>query len=134
MIHDVFLNDALDGPLPIAYYSAALFRMTEGRAYSAAEYRVWLTSAGLTPAEVVSTLMHCGVLPGVKHLLKWGRVANPLQGSRPLAPSNRSPALHVSRSQLLHKQLVLRQTLLRQVNQVRMMREDNHLRLPRQRR
>ena len=25
LIHDVFLNDALDGPLPIALYSAALF-------------------------------------------------------------------------------------------------------------
>ena len=36
LIHDVFLNDALDGPLPIALYSAALFRLTEGRAYSAA--------------------------------------------------------------------------------------------------
>ena len=39
MIHDVFLNDALDGPLPIALYSAALFCVTQGRAYSAAEYR-----------------------------------------------------------------------------------------------
>jgi ubiquinone/menaquinone biosynthesis C-methylase UbiE len=66
LIHDVFLNDALDGPLPIAYYSAALFRLTEGRAYSAGEYRNWLTSAGLLPGEVVSTLIHCGVLPGVK--------------------------------------------------------------------
>ena len=34
LIHDVFLNDALDGPLPIALYSAALFSFTEGRAYS----------------------------------------------------------------------------------------------------
>ena len=32
LIHDVFLNDALDGPLPIALYSAALFCVTEGRA------------------------------------------------------------------------------------------------------
>ena len=47
LIHDVFLNDALDGPLPIALYSAALFRLTEGRAYSAAEYRGWLAEAGL---------------------------------------------------------------------------------------
>jgi hypothetical protein len=66
LIHDVFLNDALDGPLPVALYSAALFCLTEGRAYSAAEYRAWLTGAGLTPARVVPTLIHCGVLPGVK--------------------------------------------------------------------
>jgi hypothetical protein len=66
LIHDVFLNDELDGPLPIALYSAALFCMTEGRAYSAAEYRAWLTEAGLTPQPMVPTLVHCGVLPAVK--------------------------------------------------------------------
>jgi hypothetical protein len=62
----VFLNDALDGPLPVALYSAALFTLTEGRAYSAAEYRAWLTDAGLTPQPVVPTAIHCGVLAGVK--------------------------------------------------------------------
>jgi predicted O-methyltransferase YrrM len=65
LIHDVFLNDALDGPLPIALYSAALFCLTEGRAYSAAEYRGWLREAGLAAAEsVMPTLIHCGVLAG----------------------------------------------------------------------
>jgi hypothetical protein len=64
LVHDVFLNDALDGPLPIALYSAALFALTEGRAYSAAEYRQWLAEAGLTPGAVVPTLIHCGVLTG----------------------------------------------------------------------
>ena len=39
LIHDVYLHDTMDGPLPIALYSAALFTLTEGRAYSAAEYR-----------------------------------------------------------------------------------------------
>jgi len=66
LIHDVFLNDALDGPLPIALYSAALFRLTEGRAYSAREYRTWLRAAGLEPSTVVPTLIHCGILSGVK--------------------------------------------------------------------
>ena len=66
LTHDVFLNDALDGPLPIALYSAALFCLTEGRAYSAAEYRGWLAEAGLTPGPVTPTLIHCGVLPGMK--------------------------------------------------------------------
>ncbi len=64
VVHDVFLNDALDGPLPIALYSAALFVMTEGRAYSAQEYREWMTEAGLVPEAVAPTLVHCGVLPG----------------------------------------------------------------------
>jgi hypothetical protein len=66
LIHDVFLTDAHDGPLPIALYSAALFTLTEGRAYSAAEYRDWLTAAGLQPRPVIPTLVHCGVLTGVK--------------------------------------------------------------------
>jgi hypothetical protein len=66
LIHDVFLNDALDGPLPVALYSALLFLLSEGRAYSAAEYRDWLQEAGFTPQPLVPTLIHCGVLPGLK--------------------------------------------------------------------
>jgi SAM-dependent methyltransferase len=66
LIHDVFLNDDLDGPLPIALYSAALFTLTEGRAYSAAEYRCWLHEAGFETRPVVPTLVHCGVLEARK--------------------------------------------------------------------
>ncbi|HVW38734.1 MAG TPA: methyltransferase [Pirellulales bacterium] len=67
LIHDVFLNDAHDGPLAIALYSASLFSLTEGRADSAAEFRQMLSAAGLRPAkEIVPTLIHCGVLEGIK--------------------------------------------------------------------
>jgi SAM-dependent methyltransferase len=66
LVHDVYLNDALDGPLPIALYSAALFSFTQGRAYSADEYRGWLTATGLTPEPLIPTLIHCGVLPAAK--------------------------------------------------------------------
>ena len=66
LVHDVFLNDAMDGPLPTALYSAALFSVTEGRAYSGAEYRAFLAEAGLTPQPIVPTLVHCGVLAGIK--------------------------------------------------------------------
>ena len=70
VIHDVFLNDELDGPLPIALYSAALFTLTEGRAYSAAEYRQWLADASLDVSdEIVPTLIHCGALTGTKHVV-----------------------------------------------------------------
>jgi predicted O-methyltransferase YrrM len=65
LIHDVFLSDALDGPLPIALYSAALFSLTEGRAYAAGEYRTWLESAGMQTKPIVPTGVHCGVLEGV---------------------------------------------------------------------
>jgi predicted O-methyltransferase YrrM len=66
LIHDAFLNDALDGPLPVALYSANLFCVCEGRAYSAGEYRSWLIEAGLEPGRVVATLAHCGVISGRK--------------------------------------------------------------------
>ena len=66
LVHDVLLNDALDGPLPVALYSAALFSMTEGRAYSAAEFQGWQRAAGLMPAGIVPTLAHCAVLMAMK--------------------------------------------------------------------
>lgn len=66
LVHDVFLHDDHSGPLPLALYSASLFSLTEGRAYSAAEYRAMLEQAGLQPDEVYPTLVHCGVLPARK--------------------------------------------------------------------
>jgi SAM-dependent methyltransferase len=66
IIHDVLLNDELDGPYHIAIYSVVLFSVTEGRAYSAAEYRQWLSEAGLVPQEVVPTFVHCSALTAVK--------------------------------------------------------------------
>lgn len=66
IIHDAFLNDTLDGPWEIAVYSVALYLITEGRAYSAAEYRSWLTHVGLTPETVQPTLGLCGMLAARK--------------------------------------------------------------------
>lgn len=65
-IHDVFMDDELDGPLPLALYSASLFTLTEGRVYSAAEYREMLGQAGFRAVgSVQPTLIHCGVLEAV---------------------------------------------------------------------
>ncbi len=66
ILQDVFLDDDLGGPLPIALYSAALFSVTEGRAYSAAEYSGWLREVGLHPIERIPTLAHCAALVAVK--------------------------------------------------------------------
>ena len=66
LIHDVFLNDDLSGPLPTALYSAALFTLTEGRAYSGLEYQTWLREAGLKVQPMQPTLVHCGVMAAVK--------------------------------------------------------------------
>ncbi|MES2732671.1 MAG: methyltransferase [Bacteroidota bacterium] len=50
-IHDAFLDDTLDGPLAVTDYSAQLFWVTKGRAYSRKEYRDWLSKAGMVPKE-----------------------------------------------------------------------------------
>ena len=67
LVHDAFLDDDLGGPFALAMYSTALFTLTEGRAYSAEEYRKWLMTVGLRPTGVIKkTLVHCAVLEGVR--------------------------------------------------------------------
>ena len=66
LIHDAFLNDDLSGPLYPALFSVALMVITQGRNYSVAEYKTWLTAAGLKTGEVQPTLVHSSVLVGTK--------------------------------------------------------------------
>lgn len=66
LIHDALLNDGLDGPLPVALYSAALFVLTEGRCYSGEEYGRWMKEVGLTAGSAIRTLIHCSVIAGTK--------------------------------------------------------------------
>jgi ubiquinone/menaquinone biosynthesis C-methylase UbiE len=65
LVHDAFLNDAMDGPLNIALYSANLFCVTEGRCYSATECRAWLEEAGLKSQNAVPTLADCAIIAGM---------------------------------------------------------------------
>lgn len=66
-IHDSFLNDSLDGPLPVTDYSALLFLGTKGRCYSKKEYRSWLTEAGLNcSSSYIPTLMDYGLISASK--------------------------------------------------------------------
>jgi SAM-dependent methyltransferase len=66
LIHDALLDDDLAGPLYPALFSVALMLLTEGRNYSGAEYKAWLTAAGLSPGEPIPTLVHSRVLIGAK--------------------------------------------------------------------
>lgn len=69
VLHDVYLNDSMDGPLPIALYSADLFYLTEGRAYSCAEYLAFFRETGWQAddsQQPVPTMAHCGVIQAVK--------------------------------------------------------------------
>ncbi len=62
-VHDVFLNDTLDGPMAVTDYSAQLFWNTKGRCYSRAEYRNWFVQAGLTPtSDNIPTQMDYGLI------------------------------------------------------------------------
>ena len=66
LVHDVLLDDDLGGPLPLALYSASLFTLTEGRAYSGLEYRTWLAEAGLSVEPPLPTLAHCSLIAARK--------------------------------------------------------------------
>ncbi|GAA4459453.1 methyltransferase [Nibrella saemangeumensis] len=66
-VHDAFLNDALDGPQAVTDYSAQLFWVTKGRAYSRREYRQWFTEAGLVATtENISTQLDYGLIRALK--------------------------------------------------------------------
>ena len=49
-----------------ALYSAALFALTEGRAYSAAEYQSWIRTTGLTTIGNDPTGVHCRVITAMR--------------------------------------------------------------------
>lgn len=69
ILHDVYLNDELDGPLPIALYSADLFYLTEGRAYSRSEYLQFFRETGWqadSQQQVRPTSAHCGTLEATR--------------------------------------------------------------------
>lgn len=66
LLHDALLDDKLSGPLHVAMYSVVLFFLTEGRAYSEAEYTTWLESANLKVQPAVPTRAHCSVIRATK--------------------------------------------------------------------
>lgn len=66
IIHDVLLNDSLDGPFHVATYSVVLFFLTEGRAYSRKEYESWLQESGFRSSEPRQTRVHCFALTATK--------------------------------------------------------------------
>ena len=67
-VHDAFLNDTLDGPLPVTDYSAQLFWVTKGRCYSRADYRSWLAEAGLHPTpDTIPTQLDYSLIRALRH-------------------------------------------------------------------
>jgi hypothetical protein len=66
VIHEAFLRDDKTGPLPVAEYSALLMNITQGKCYSAAEYRELLEPLGFELGTYRDTIADRGFLTAVK--------------------------------------------------------------------
>jgi len=55
VVHDAHINETKSGPLPVAKYSALLMHSTEGKCYSLAEMRAYLTQAGFAGMQFQET-------------------------------------------------------------------------------
>ncbi|OYP33891.1 methyltransferase [Rhodopirellula sp. MGV] len=66
IVHEAFLNDAKDGPLPVAEYSVLLANITQGRCYSPAEYGKIFEEQGFECAPYVDTLADRGFFVATK--------------------------------------------------------------------
>ena len=66
VIHDAHLDETKSGPLPVAKYSALLMHSTEGKCYSLAEMRGYLTETGFTGMEFTETAVDRSILTATK--------------------------------------------------------------------
>jgi len=62
IVHDAFINAEKTGPLHVAEYSALLMNITEGKCYSLAELRVFLSGAGFDWMEHQPTAVSRGYI------------------------------------------------------------------------
>jgi predicted nicotinamide N-methyase len=66
VIHDAFIDDDKSGPLPVAEYSATLAHITQGKCYSAQEYRELLSEFGIVAESYQATIGDRGFLVAFK--------------------------------------------------------------------
>ncbi len=66
VIHDAFINDDKDGPLPVAEYSALLMNITQGKCYSPAEYGSILEEFGFEVGPYQDTVADRGFMTAIK--------------------------------------------------------------------
>ena len=66
VIHEAFINDAKDGPLAIAEYSALLMNITQGKCYSHGEYASVLNDLGFKVGTYQETIANRGFLTAIK--------------------------------------------------------------------
>jgi predicted nicotinamide N-methyase len=66
IIHEAFLNDDKNGPLPVAEYSVLLVNITQGKCYSCAEYGEILKEHGFDVLPYQGTIADRGFFVAVK--------------------------------------------------------------------
>ncbi len=66
IIHDAFINEAKNGPLHVAEYSALLMHSTQGKCYSTGEYAALAEEAGFTAGEYHDTAVARGFMTAVR--------------------------------------------------------------------
>ena len=66
IIHDAFINEAKNGPLPVAEYSALLMHSTQGKCYGVGEYAELLREAGFEPGAYHDTAADRGFMTAIR--------------------------------------------------------------------
>ena len=66
VIHDAFINEAKNGPIHVAEYSALLMHSTQGKCYSTGEYAALAEEAGFTAGPYQDTAAARGFMTAVK--------------------------------------------------------------------
>lgn len=65
IIHGAIINEAKDGPLPVAEYSALLMNITQGKCYSVGEYNEMLTQHGFEMQQHQNTVGDRGFVTAI---------------------------------------------------------------------
>lgn len=66
LIHEAFVSDRKDGPLPVAEYSAMLMHFTQGKCYAPCEYGAILNSLGCEVLPYQDSIADRGFMAAIK--------------------------------------------------------------------
>ena len=66
VIHEAFINNEKNGPLPVAEYSALLMNITQGKCYCPNEYGAILEELNFKVGPYQDTIADRGFMPAIK--------------------------------------------------------------------
>ena len=67
VIHEAFINDEKNGPLPVAEYSALLMNITQGKCYAPSEYGAVLEELNFKVGPYQDTIADRGFITAIKN-------------------------------------------------------------------